>query len=82
MEPISARYKDKILGMVQHSKGKTSVSVDDVYQEGNRLILPYIDSIIAENLAPGSGIRSFANIEKLASLSARLQVPAARRALQ
>lgn len=69
MEPISTRYKDKILGMVQHSKGRTSVSVDDVYQEGNRTILPFIDSIIAENLAPGSGIRSFANIEKLASLA-------------
>jgi len=69
MEPISTRYKDKILGMIQHSEGKTSVSVDDVYQEGNRAILPFIDSIIAENLAPGSGIRSFANIEKLASLA-------------
>lgn len=69
MEPISTRYKDKILGMIQHSEGKTSVSIDDVYQEGNRAILPFIDSIIAENLAPGSGIRSFANIEKLASLA-------------
>jgi len=69
MEPITARYKDKILGMVQHSNGKTTVTIDDVYQEGNRAILPYIDSIITENLAPGSGIRSFANIEKLASLS-------------
>jgi glycerol-3-phosphate O-acyltransferase len=55
--------------MISHSKGGDHVSIDNVYQEGNKYILPFIDSIISENLEAGSGIRSFANIEKLASLS-------------
>jgi len=69
MEPISARYKDTILNMLSHSKGGMNVSAEQVYQEGNKAILPFIDAIIAEHLEPGSGIRSFANIEKLAALS-------------
>jgi glycerol-3-phosphate O-acyltransferase len=55
--------------MLAHSKGGTSVSIDQVYQPGNKRILPFIDSMIAENLEPGSGVRSFANLERLASLS-------------
>ena len=69
MEPISARYKDTIIRMMSHSKGGGSVSIDNVYQEGNKYILPFIDSMLSENLEAGSGIRSFANIERLAALS-------------
>lgn len=69
MEPISARYKDTILRMMAHAADTGSVTVDKVYQEGNKRILPFIDAMIAENLEPGSGIRSFANLERLASLS-------------
>ncbi len=69
MEPISARYKDTIIRMMSHSKGGGGVSIDNVYQEGNKYILPFIDSMISENLEAGSGIRSFANIERLAALS-------------
>jgi len=69
MEPISARYKDTIIRMISHSKGGGGVSIDNVYQEGNKYILPFIDSMISENLEAGSGIRSFANIERLATLS-------------
>lgn len=52
-----------------HSAGDTRVSLDNVYQEGHKHILPFIDAMVAENLEPGSGIRSFANLEKLAELS-------------
>jgi len=69
MEPISARYKDTIIRMMSHSKRGGGVSIDNVYQEGNKYILPFIDSMISENLEAGSGIRSFANIERLAALS-------------
>ncbi|MBN2874887.1 MAG: 1-acyl-sn-glycerol-3-phosphate acyltransferase [Spirochaetales bacterium] len=69
MEPLSSQYKDTIQRMMAHSAGNKHVSIHDVYQEGNRSILPYIDAIIADSLEPGSGIRSFANIEKLAALS-------------
>jgi glycerol-3-phosphate O-acyltransferase len=69
MEPISARYKDTIIKMMAQTDGKMTVSIDDVFQEGNKRVLPFIDSMISENLEQGSGIRSFANIERLAALS-------------
>ena len=69
MEPLTARYKDTILRMLTHSKSGKKVSLDNVYQEGNKHILPFIDSMVAENLEPGSGIRSFENIQKLAALA-------------
>ncbi len=55
--------------MMAHTVGKMTVSTDEVFQEGNKNVLPFIDSMISENIAPGSGIRSFANIERLAALS-------------
>ncbi len=69
MDPMSARYKDTIIRMMAHATGDMNVSTDRVYQEANKTILPFIDSIVAENLEPGSGVRSFANIERLAKLS-------------
>lgn len=69
MEPISVRYKNNIMQMLQKSRGGLNVSVDAVYQEGNKDILPFIDTMVSENLEPGSGIRSFANLEKLSSLA-------------
>ncbi len=69
MESLTTRYKDTILRMLSHSKGSTKVSLDNVYQEGNKHILPFIDSMVSENLEPDSGIRSFENIQKLARLS-------------
>jgi len=56
--------------MLENSRGGLNVSIDAVYQEGNKDILPFIDTMVSENLEPGSGIRSFANLEKLSSLSA------------
>lgn len=69
MEALTARYKDTILRMLSHSKSDKKVSLDNVYQEGNKHILPFIDSMVSENLEPGSGIRSFENIQKLAKLA-------------
>lgn len=70
MEPISARYRDTIMKMVKHSKRNLAISSEDVYQPGNEAILPFIDSIIEENLEPGSEIRAFANLERLLELAA------------
>lgn len=69
METLSSRYKDTIIRMMAHASGDTSVAVDKVFQEGNKHILPFIDAMVAENLDPGSGIRSFANLERLMDLS-------------
>lgn len=69
MNTFSSRYKDTIIKMMAHSSGGTIVKADSVFQEGNKAIIPFIDSMVADNLEPGSGIRSFANLQKLATLS-------------
>lgn len=70
MEPVSTRYRDTIRKMIAASKGTRSVSIDEVFQQGNLELLGYIESIVAENLEPGSEIRSFENLKKLHELAA------------
>lgn len=70
MEPISTRYRETIMKMIKCSKRELSISSEDVYQPGNAAILPFIDSIIEENLEKGSEIRALANLERLMELAA------------
>ena len=65
MEPISHRYRDRILKMMALSRGESHVSEDNVYQPGNDGLLPFIDGVVAENLLPGSGIRHFERLVEL-----------------
>lgn len=70
MEPISSRYRDTIIKALKHSRGHLAITPDNVYQTGNTAIVPFIDTIIDENLEPGSTIRSMENLIKLADLAA------------
>ena len=54
--------------MLKESQQSMEVTADTVYIPGNPRIKPFIDKAIDENLLPGSGIRSFGNLEKLAEL--------------
>lgn len=65
MEPISHKYRDRILKMMALSRGESHVSEDNVYQPGNDSLLPFIDGVVAENLLPGSGIRHFERLIEL-----------------
>ncbi len=65
MEPISRKYRDRIMRMMGVSKGQTLVTDKNVHQTGNTEVLPFIDSMVAENLLPGSGIRGMNNLEDL-----------------
>ena len=65
MEPISKKYTNLIMKMLESSRAQLKVSDDNVYQPSNKTILGYIDQMIAENLLPGSEIRDYQNIEKL-----------------
>ncbi len=69
MEPISARYRETIMKMIKCSKRELAITTDDVYQPGNADILPFIDSIIEENLEKGSGIHDLPNLERLLELA-------------
>jgi len=65
MEPISRKYRDRIMRMMAVSRGQAIVSDKNVHQPGNTDILPFIDSMISENLLPGSGIKSMERLEEL-----------------
>jgi len=70
MEPMSRKYRDRIMRMMGVSRGQATVSDKNVHQMGNTDILPFIDSMIVENLLPGSGIKGMDNLEKLYKASA------------
>jgi len=55
--------------MMAVSQGQAVVSDKNVHQKGNPDILPFIDSIIAENLLPGSGVRGMEHLEELLAAS-------------
>jgi glycerol-3-phosphate O-acyltransferase len=65
MEPISRKYRDRIMRMMAASQAQAVVSDKNVHQPGNPAILPFIDGIVAENLLPGSGIRGLEHLEEL-----------------
>lgn len=65
MEPLSRKYRDKIMRMMAASQGPAVVSDKNVYQLGNTAILPFIDGIIDECLLPGSEIRGIGHLESL-----------------
>jgi len=65
MEPISRKYRDLITRMVAASRGQAVISDKNVYQPSNLEILPLIDSIVEENLLPGSEIRGIGHLKEL-----------------
>lgn len=69
METVSLKYKDIIAQMRDLARAETKVSLQDLYKEGNTELLPFIDSIIQDNLLEGSDILAFERLEKLSSLA-------------
>jgi len=65
MEPISHKYRDRIMRMMSVSKGQALVTDSNVRQRGNPDILPFIDGIIEENLLGGSAVRGLDNLDAL-----------------
>jgi hypothetical protein len=69
MEPISSRYRDKIIEMMKNVRHTSVVTEKDVFQKANPLNRPYIDSMVEELLLPGSGILNLENLHRLCELS-------------
>jgi glycerol-3-phosphate O-acyltransferase len=69
MEPISSKYRDRIMRMMAVSRGQAVVTDKNVHQQGNLDILPFIDGIISENLLPGSGIKGVEHLVELFAAS-------------
>jgi len=56
MKPISAVYRDRIMQMMGKARLDTVVTEQNVYQQANKNVLPYIDGILDELILPGSGV--------------------------
>jgi hypothetical protein len=65
VEPISRKYRDRIMSMMKASSGQGQVSEENVHQVGNPAILPFIDSMVSENLLPGSEVRGMDRLAEL-----------------
>jgi hypothetical protein len=65
VEPISAKYRGLIMKMIAASRGQSLVADHNVHQQGNPEILPFIDTIIADNLLAGSRIVGVEHLEEL-----------------
>ena len=69
MQPLSTLYRADVMEMLKKSLGAMTITPDNVYQPGNKAILPYIDKMIADHLVPGSTIRSMENLAALSALA-------------
>jgi hypothetical protein len=65
MEPVSHKYRDRIMKMLSLSRGESHVSEHNTYQPGNKDLLPYIDGVVEEHLLPGSEIRHLDHLFEL-----------------
>lgn len=65
MKPISAVYRDRIMQMMGKARLDTVVTENNVYQEANKAVLPYIDGILEELMLPGSGVDGAEHLREL-----------------
>lgn len=65
MDTVSGKYREKILEMIKLSRQSHAVDEHNVFQPGNRAILPYIDQMVGELLLEGSRIAHFERLEEL-----------------
>ncbi|MFZ3111033.1 MAG: 1-acyl-sn-glycerol-3-phosphate acyltransferase [Rectinemataceae bacterium] len=71
MGSIRDRYMSLIARMLGRMKKQTEISDKDVFQAGDKGLLPLIDPILKDHLQPGSGIDGFANLEDLMARAKR-----------
>ncbi len=70
MEPISRKYRERIMRMMALSRGQSHVEDHNVSQAGNAEVLPIIDGIVEENLLTGSGVRGLEHLDLLMKAAA------------
>ncbi|MCL2006906.1 MAG: 1-acyl-sn-glycerol-3-phosphate acyltransferase [Treponema sp.] len=65
METLNTAFKDIIKEVIRLSKSPDIVTGENVYQEADRNILPYLDQMIESVLLPGSRLSGLENLEEL-----------------
>ncbi|MDR0569120.1 MAG: 1-acyl-sn-glycerol-3-phosphate acyltransferase [Spirochaetaceae bacterium] len=69
MKPLSDVFQDVIQEASERSKTSTLVTEHNVYQSGQREIIPLLDTIVEALLLPGSGVGGMEHLEKLLDLA-------------
>ena len=65
METLATAFRDKIKTAVSIAKVDTLITEQNVYQEGNKNILPLLDEMVEILALPGSGLDGLENLEEL-----------------
>lgn len=69
MQPITQRYMSIIQRMVPLSREAPEITQNNVYQEANKVLRPFIYDIIADLLLPGSDVWGVDNLVRLKRLA-------------
>ena len=65
METLTTAFRDQIKTAVSIAKADTVITEQNVYQEGDKNILPLLDGMVEYLCLPGSGIDGLENLEEL-----------------
>ena len=65
MDTFAVMFREEIKKAMSLSKVSTTVTGDNVYQEGNKEIVPIIDGMADCLILPGSGVDGIENLEEL-----------------
>jgi len=65
VETLGTAFRDQIKKAMAVTKAPTVITEDNVFQEGNKDILPLLDQMVESLILPGSGIDGLENIEEL-----------------
>ncbi|MDR2630905.1 MAG: 1-acyl-sn-glycerol-3-phosphate acyltransferase [Spirochaetaceae bacterium] len=65
METLSGAYRELIKKVLSASKLARVVTEHNVYQEGDKDVLPLVDTLVADLILPGSGISGMDNLNDL-----------------
>jgi glycerol-3-phosphate O-acyltransferase len=65
VETLATKFKKQIKEAVSIAKPATVITEDNVYQEGDKNIVPFLDEMVESLLLPGSGLDGLENLEEL-----------------
>jgi glycerol-3-phosphate O-acyltransferase len=65
MESLQTAFQSYIGNVLKLSTSPAHVKEDNVFQEGNEDILPFLDKMVEALILPGSGIDGFENLKQL-----------------
>ena len=67
MDTLSTAFREYIKQVLILSKSPAVVTEENVFQEGDENVFPYLDKMVEELILPGSGLDGIENLEELFS---------------